>query len=407
MTWLDRVFPGSPLRYPVLAAIAGAILYVAANDTVWRPFWSIHNDEAIAFSQDLLPLLWIGLAIAPLIAVNWPVWAAVVAALPLGLSAFADEHEWPFVVFADLLVVAVAGFWRRPVISAVVAAIAVLPVLLTGLGHATMLVPGGARIEYGTASGSDGAAMTVLAYAVVALLAIGLAYWLRADARRGLDAHRLAERSAEVEGQAAVVAERARLARDLHDVVAHHVSLIAVRAETAPYTEPEIGDAGRRVLTDIAADARMALDELRGVLGILGRTGAADRSPQPTWSDIPALVERVRAAGVDVRMEGAADAACSPGAGYAAYRLVQEALTNARRHAPGVPVDVQLEATGQLFTVRVANALSSPARPGSGHGLAGMRERVEALGGRFGTSDGGGVFAVEATIPQGVREGAV
>ena len=168
---------------------------------------------------------------------------------------------------------------------------------------------------------------------------MGLAAWrLRVSGQRELERKALAARSGEVEQQAAVVEERARLARDLHDVVAHHVSLIAVRAETAPYTHPDLDPQARSVLGDIAADARLALDELRGVLGILGRSGAVERAPQPTWSDITALVERTRSAGVDIEMIGDTSAEVGPSAGYAAYRVVQEALTNARKHAPGARV---------------------------------------------------------------------
>ncbi|MCL2796428.1 MAG: histidine kinase, partial [Microbacteriaceae bacterium] len=240
-------------------------------------------------------------------------------------------------------------------------------------------------------------------YTVVFLLVLGGALLLRRSALREEERRALQARAGEVEGQAAVVAERARLARDLHDVVAHHVSLIAVRAETAPYTDPEIGEVGRRVLGDIAADARMALDELRGVLGILGRAGDAERAPQPTWSDISALVERSRAAGVDVRLQGETSAQVSVGAGYAAYRLVQEALTNARRHAPGEQVEVELAATGRLLSVRVVNGGAAAANIG-GHGLVGMRERVEALGGRFRAGRENGSFVVEATLPQTATE---
>jgi signal transduction histidine kinase len=221
--------------------------------------------------------------------------------------------------------------------------------------------------------------------------------------QRELERKVLTARAAEVEEQAAVVGERARLARDLHDVVAHHVSLIAVRAETAPYTHPDLGSDARTVLGDIAADARLALDELRGVLGILGRSGQdAERAPQPTWRDIDALVERTRSAGVDIHVVGDSHAEVGSSAGYAAYRVVQEALTNARKHAPGESVTLDLEATSQLLTVLVSTPLGTPAgTTAAGHGLVGMRERVEALGGRLLSGPVGDDFVVEAILPRG------
>ena len=245
--------------------------------------------------------------------------------------------------------------------------------------------------------------------------------------------HRRATRSVEVEEQSQVTAERARLARDLHDVVAHHVSLIAVRAETAPYTHPSLPVEARTVLAEIASDARRALDELRGVLGILGRSTGGDRTPQPSWDDVAALVDRAASSGERVTLVGVpvAQLAADTDAalGYVAYRVVQEGLTNARRHAPGAAATVRLERTGALAVVSVVTAATggaswqaddeptapitpvapvtrplpsgtpSPREPG--HGLAGMRERVEALGGRLvaGPRDGG--FALEAILPLG------
>jgi signal transduction histidine kinase len=246
-----------------------------------------------------------------------------------------------------------------------------------------------------------------LLYTVVVVLVAVTAWRLRVSGLRELERRTLAARSGEVEHQAAVVGERARLARDLHDVVAHHVSLIAVRAETAPYTHPGLGDDAKGVLTDIAADARLALDELRGVLGILGRSGEADRTPQPTWSDIPALVERTRSAGAEIEVVGDTTADVGPASGYAAYRVVQEALTNARKHAPGAPVTLDLDTTSRLLTVQVSTPLpANPTGSGDGRGLVGMRERVEGLGGRLLSGPVGDHFVVEAILPRGLAEDA-
>ncbi len=183
------------------------------------------------------------------------------------------------------------------------------------------------------------------------------------------------------------------------------MSLIAVRAETAPYTHPGLGAEARSVLAEIAVDARRALDELRGVLGILGRSADEHRAPQPVWADIATLVERARSGGDRVELVGDADADVPAAPGYVAYRVVQEALTNARRHAPGSRVLVVLQRLPQLAVVEVRSLGEQPPVAGTdpavaaGRGLAGMRERVESLGGRLTTGRRDDGFVVEATLP--------
>ena len=179
--------------------------------------------------------------------------------------------------------------------------------------------------------------------------------------------------------------ERSRLARDLHDVVAHHVSLIAVRAETAPYTYPDLSADARLILSEIATDSRTALDELRGVLGILRRL----RRRRPTYA--AALRDPTSAAWCSRRSQATDVVSASlqgletvqPTPGYVAYRVVQEALTNARRHAPGAPVDVTAHGDGAGgIRVLVTNRVSEQGDAEPGRGLTGMAERVAAVGGR-------------------------
>ena len=334
------------------------------------------------------PWLGIGLALLPL-----------VGTVP-GLDA--PVH---FGVVAGLCAVAVSAGWRRPLASVV--AILMAEAVVVGWlfrPHLLMAAPFGAEIQHDFWS-TGRAIETWLVYTIAFAVVLGVAFGLRVVTRTERERELLVSRVGQVEQQAGVVAERARLARDLHDVVAHHVSLIAVRAETAPYTHPDLADDARALLSDIAADARLALDELRGVLGILGRAGEdAQRAPQPEWADISALVERSRAAGLDVRLHGAVDAPVGPSSGYVAYRVVQEALTNARKHAPGAPAVVSLEVVPGLVVVRVASRLpQSGVAAGPGHGLAGMRERVEAMGGRLAAGPAG-EFVVEATLPGASRE---
>jgi len=401
-----------PAAYLVTAAVASLVVLVSFATARWVP-WFVEQMAwtwpSVAGSGYLTTgPVWLlmgttfGLVAvsAPWLAFRWPALAYAVALLPslvTWMDGNVDLKSLPFGAIAVLGAVALTASWRRPVWSVVCVVTAIVVSWVWVTSGVRMTAPFGADVTIEP----DRAAGVGTVYTVGLLLVLGIAVLLRRGAFREEQRRALAARSGEVEAEAATVAERARLARDLHDVVAHHVSLIAVRAETAPYTEPELGEAGRRVLTDIASDARLALDELRGVLGILGRAGGVERSPQPSWSDIPALVERSRTAGADVILEGDAGAVTSPATGYAAYRIVQEALTNARKHAPGQAVGVRLEGTGQLVVVQVHNRVPAGGEAGQGHGLVGMRERVEALGGRLTAEQRGEDFVIEATLPQG------
>jgi signal transduction histidine kinase len=204
----------------------------------------------------------------------------------------------------------------------------------------------------------------------------------------------------------AATQERARIARELHDVVAHHVSMVAVQAETARLTTPGMPPEGRERLAAIGDTARDALTEMRRLLGVLRADvdGEAERAPQPGLDRLEQLVDEARAAGtsVSVAVRGR-PAALPPGVDLTAYRIVQEALTNARRHAPGAAVDVDVAFGDDVVRVRVRDDGPGPAEGGDGgHGLVGMHERVAMVGGRLriGPADGGG-FAVEAELPIG------
>lgn len=398
-----------PASYWLTATICTFAILVCFGTARWVPWFVGQFYEAGMGGGNLLALPMIpilGLAFGVLVsssvwlAMRWPWLALAVALLPM-VATLMDPNGVGvnFGAFVALGSVILTSSWRRPVASVVTTVIAIA---LTAWWLATqpMAAPFGALIQLpGSARPGVG-----IAYAVAFMLVLLGGFGLRRSARREVQRRALASRAGAVEQQATVVAERARLSRDLHDVVAHHVSLIAVRAETAPYTHPDLGEGARGVLADIAADARLAMDELRGVLGILGR--AADhpeRSPQPAWADIWALVERSRTAGLEVGLDGDQSLPVGPTEGYVAYRVVQESLTNARKHAPGAAVAVRLSGTDRLVSVHVESALPDRTKPetGSGQGLAGMRERVEAVGGRLDAGPRGDRFVVEATLPTG------
>src|SRR5262249_18934711 len=150
--------------------------------------------------------------------------------------------------------------------------------------------------------------------------------------------------------------ERARIARELHDIVAHHLSVIAVQSETARLTSPELSEDARGRFEAIAQTARDALTETRRLLGVLREdaAGEAERAPQPGLDQLAELVDTAREAGANVRLILQGRVVPLPaGVDLAAYRVVQEALTNARRHAPTADVDVEVSYGEELLTLRI------------------------------------------------------
>jgi signal transduction histidine kinase len=234
----------------------------------------------------------------------------------------------------------------------------------------------------------------LLLVVVVAALALG-------DARRQRG-QAVAERD-EAQRDQALMEERARIARELHDVVAHHVSMIAVQAETARLTTPDLPEEGKQRFKAIGDTARDSLGELRRLLGVLREDAPseAERAPQPGLADLESLVDAAREAGTHVRltMIGRAEP-LSPGVDLTAYRIAQEALTNARRHAPGADVDVEVRYESDTLRLEVRDNGPGAAAEANGHGIVGMRERAEMVGGtlRAGPATGGG-FAVCADLP--------
>ena len=206
----------------------------------------------------------------------------------------------------------------------------------------------------------------------------------------------------------AVLEERARIARELHDVVAHHMSLIAVRAETAPYRLSDLPESAHTEFGSISEVAREALAEMRLLLGVLRHDQPAILAPQPQLADLPELVDAARQAGVSVELSLPLALGPVPsGVAVCAYRIVQESLSNASQHAPGATVTVSVDHDAGAVLLRVANGPGGPAgppgsEPGLGHGLTGMRERVALLGGSLSAGpapDGG--FVVSAVLPLG------
>ena len=325
------VFPG------VLALLVGLF-------TIYTPMYSSYGatglwDDDLTTLPNMSPVVYLGI-LSAIVGVLVSRRATALACLLAG---------WPFLV-VPVIGMFVWSWWLALLAIAVAAAYdgikrAALPFGLTLLVAAAYCAfPVVALLPVGpvTAGPDRGdTAITFVLYAAASIAAVAISAAAGTGNRaalRATAADRASEQAHEVE---TVALERARIAHDLHDVVAHHISLVAVRAESAPYVHPAMDAESRVVLAEIADDARHALGELRQVLGVLQRTEGADRAPQPGSGDIVALVDAARSAGQQVRVVG--DLPVLPSAqGLVLYRAVQESLTNARRHAPGQPVTLTL-----------------------------------------------------------------
>jgi len=246
--------------------------------------------------------------------------------------------------------------------------------------------------------------LEVLRYLAVAY---AFAYALGTSARaRRTQAIALAERVRRVAGEreAAVLRERTRIARDLHDILTHAVGIMVVQAEAGPLltrTNPDRADAA---FAAIAATGRDAVVQLRRAVG--GLREPADRPlDQPGLAQLPALVERMRAAGLDAVLTVSGTPFAPPAdVGVAAYRIVQEAMTNVVRHAHARTAHVLLDYAAESLTVSVTDDGQGAAPgdpPAPGYGIVGMRERAQACGGvlHTGPASGGRGFTVTATLP--------
>ena len=374
--------------------VASGLAVASAVFVYWLLYWQhrqpgpIHEPADIAFTALSCTALWWRR--------RWPVAIAVAIALGGLFSAYSAG--------ASLVALFTVAVHRR---FAVVAAVAALSVL-TAAPYA---------LWFPDPTASFGESM-IWAAAVIAMIT---AWGMFARARRQLvvslrDRARRAEQEQHLRADQARRAERARIAREMHDVLAHRISLLATYAGALEFRKAAAPEEVSAAAGVIRASAHEALEELRAVIGVLragddpdggpGEGQAAAERPQPTAADLPALVEESAAAGTRVSFTGPDDLAAVPsGIGRAAYRIVQEGLTNARKHAPGAPVTVTLGgAPGAGLTVEVRNRLPAAAAtaslPGAGAGLVGMTERAALSGGHLECGPtGDGDFVLRASLP--------
>ena len=234
-------------------------------------------------------------------------------------------------------------------------------------------------------------------FGVLVLLAL---LWAAATAVRARQ-DRIAEleRDRDRDAAAAVTAERARIARELHDIVAHAVSVMVVQIGAARHTMRAAPSVAEESMQLAEAAGREALDEMRRLVGLM-REDESLTEPTPGLSSLPALARRFEASGVPVRLELGPELGVLPaGLDLAAYRVVQEGLTNALKHAGPVPTDVALHRQGTHLHIAIRNGAGRGAGGGSGHGLVGLRERVALYGGTLRAGPDGDGFALRVELP--------
>lgn len=346
-----------------------------------------------------------GLAVVLSLSRPAPAWgislAAMVATATAARPALADAPhpgpDWPWTtpqVVAHAFVFFLLAL-RLPIRRAIVS--------LAVSGLATFFIEGIIGGAGYTATG-----LVAVAVFSVAVL-VGTALRARSEARTQLVEQETI--TAEERARRTLLEERSRIARELHDVVAHHMSVISIQAQVAPHLVENPSEALKENLAGIRQNALEALTELRRVLGVLRSENPDDPAPdapQPTLDRIDALIENTRAAGLDVVTDIRGEPRpYPPGVELSAYRIVQEALSNALRHAPGSTVRVEVSHFSEGVHLGVINSRPSqpvPSSPGTGHGLLGMRERATMLGGHVtATPTLHGGFMVTAFLPKDSR----
>lgn len=372
-------------RLDVLVVVVTAVLYSVA----WPTLHVTHE-----VSPAIAPIV-AALSTFPFLlvranpAVGWAVSAGAAVIVPLAFDRLPGyDFPWQVTHLMVLLALILAVALRCPLQI----------VALVWVSSALLL--------FGYTPGSDGVGWSV---GISAIVLFGLLIRWLVLSRRQLAKQ---EEVSELErARRTVLEEKAKIARDLHDVVAHHMSLVVVQAQSAPYRIDDVSPAAAEEFESIGATAREALNEIRGMLGVLRSDGVLTSStPAPGTADIPALLESALRAGVPLSWHCSGDPTSVPETtGLALYRILQESLSNASRHASGANVRVHLDYRATVTMLHVVNgprgSSESPTTKvdhhgGGGHGIRGMRDRAAAVSGRLDAQrrpDGG--FEVVAQLP--------
>lgn len=380
------------MRHPPAfdVALAGALLALSLLDLFTRALTGVYPHSVWAH----LPFVVLS-ALPVAFRRSWPLGALIALAVVQSVwlyALFPIDQQPPLIPFVQLIVVVYSAAaysdgraGRAAMVVVAVAVLTDLPTLLAGK-------------PVGQVAGPD--------VVVAVAFGIGLAF---ARIRRRSQALEVQAARAESErleaAERAAAQERARIARELHDVISHDVSLMVLQASVERRVHADEGPTAQTLAT-IESTGREALAELRRMLGVL-RHDAQDAPlrPQPGTSELSELVAQARAAGVAVELtvEGR-PVAVPPGLDIAVYRIVQESITNAAKHAPGATVTATLRYQERALEIEVVNDAGPAAQavplPAGGHGLAGMHERVALFGGDLeATPEDSGGFRVRARLP--------
>lgn len=377
---------------------------------VLRRFWAAHPRlvDVLVVVFTGLPALIAGIALAPLTHVPWWVAVGLVAAAVAAAVSLLWRRRWPLLpVIVASVVSSLPSPMNGAAVLSLVAALYALGAYAVGrtvwIGFGIAAVASIVANLVGTATdditlaGRLTSAVLAVLFALVAVL-IGISVGGR---RRYVDSlvarARDLARERDQEAQLIAAAERARIAREMHDVVSHGLTVVVTLAEGAAAVTAADPERGAETMRRVADTGRSALTEMRRLLGVLAEPGDfSPLTPQPGVGDLNDLVERFRDTGLPVRLATSGTVPADPGLGLAVHRIVQEALTNVLRHAPGATrVDVTLVCTDHEVDITIeddAVAHAAPRTTGAGRGLVGMRERALMYGGTVeaGPRPGGG-----------------
>ncbi|MFF3612659.1 sensor histidine kinase [Streptomyces sp. NPDC002580] len=395
---VTRRLPGTLRRYAAwtphaVVAAAGLLAMAAGYSAVRGP-----GDDSVASLLcgllALLPVL--ATLVRPIGAFWFSIWAAPVVAI--FVDAWGDWPWPPGTFIAHVTVMTVVALRSRPRVAAwmwlLTAAYSLLVVTVFGGGY------------YSVNS------FPLLFVAALVLLVVTVLN-IRREAEQEVTAHQ--SETAQERSRRTLLEERTTIARELHDVVAHHMSVVAIQAEAAPYRVENPPPELEQAFVTIRENAVAALTELRRVLGVVrAEDYEAPDAPQPTLADLDALLANVRDAGLTVEKAVTGAVRELPqGVELSAYRIVQEALSNTLRHAPGASARVEIGYVLGGLGLRIVNGPASAttlekSTHGAGHGITGMRERVTMLDGEMTaavTDDGGYEVAVFLPVPSGEGTG--
>ena len=356
----------------------------------------------------VVPLATLAVGVAEVLSVRPQGWVWAVVIEGVAATLLVGRRRWPLLASTATAIVLLLMPWFGPQLDDLATPILFIALLSFSLGRWVVDL-------WGLAGLAVLLAMFLLDYLVVDQRSHNLGdvvfvttlvlppYVLGRIVRRLDEQRRQLERQSDQLRDQAVRDERGRIARELHDVIAHSLSAMVVQTAAAQDLVRTRPGEAEELLASVARTGREALDETGRLLHVIrDDAGELGLHPQPGLADVPVLVERLRKGGLDVDAElDLAGHSLPGGVDVSAYRVVQEALTNAVRHGAG-DATLSVVARGQELWIRCTNPVGGPATSGAGLGLLGMSERVAVLGGRVRHGRGaGGEYEVEAVIPLG------